>query len=192
MGAPRATSLRALPSATATATPPAYSTVLWLPELLGDGVSRPRRDRRPSTGRPCSRSRADAWPGAAAQVPNRESVVGPRGRQGARAGAHNARDGRGAASLDHYRCRHPRPARGGSLARWNVNTTRRIAPRSLGCRPDRPRALNPVLPVRAVGDKALLVLVAPGRRCWSRWSARSEARTYDLDRPEGRCMLAMG
>ena len=42
------------------------------------------------------------------------------------------------------------------------------------------------------GLKALLVCGAPGRRCWSRWSARSEARTYDLDQPEGRCMLAMG
>jgi hypothetical protein len=30
---------------------------------------------------------------------------------------------------------------------------------------------------------------APGRRRWSRWSARSEARTYDLDLPEGRCRL---
>jgi hypothetical protein len=45
--------------------------------------------------------------------------------------------------------------------------------------------------VRAV-VKALLMRVAPGRRCWSRWSARSEARTYDLDQPEGRCRLAMG
>jgi hypothetical protein len=33
---------------------------------------------------------------------------------------------------------------------------------------------------------------APGRRRWSRWSARSEARTYDLDQPEGRCRLGMG
>ena len=32
---------------------------------------------------------------------------------------------------------------------------------------------------------------APGRRRWSRWSARSEAN-YDLDQPEGRCTLAMG
>ena len=40
--------------------------------------------------------------------------------------------------------------------------------------------------------KALLLRSAPGRRCWSRWSARSEARTNDLDQPEGRCMLAMG
>ena len=33
---------------------------------------------------------------------------------------------------------------------------------------------------------------APGRRRWSRWSARSEARTYDLDQPEGRCRLGVG
>jgi hypothetical protein len=33
---------------------------------------------------------------------------------------------------------------------------------------------------------------APGRRCWSRWSARSAARTNDLDRPEDRCTLVMG
>jgi hypothetical protein len=37
----------------------------------------------------------------------------------------------------------------------------------------------PALPVRAADVKALLVLVAPVRRCWSRWSARSEARTND-------------
>jgi hypothetical protein len=53
-------------------------------------------------------------------------------------------------------------------------------------------ASNPALPVRAAGVKALFVRSAPGRRCWSRWSARSEARTNDLDQPEGRCMLAMG
>ena len=33
---------------------------------------------------------------------------------------------------------------------------------------------------------------APGRRRWSRWSARSAARTYDLDLPEGRCRLGVG
>jgi 3-hydroxyisobutyrate dehydrogenase-like beta-hydroxyacid dehydrogenase len=33
---------------------------------------------------------------------------------------------------------------------------------------------------------------APGRWCWSRWSARSAARTNDLDHPEGWCRLAMG
>jgi hypothetical protein len=33
---------------------------------------------------------------------------------------------------------------------------------------------------------------APARRSWSRWSARSEARTNDLDQPEGRCRLGMG
>jgi len=48
------------------------------------------------------------------------------------------------------------------------------------------------LPVRAAGFKALFVRAAPGRRRWSRWSARSEARTNDLDPPESRCMLAMG
>jgi hypothetical protein len=48
------------------------------------------------------------------------------------------------------------------------------------------------LPVRAAEVKPLLVPGAPGRRCWSRWSARSEARTNELDQPEGRCMLAMG
>jgi hypothetical protein len=48
------------------------------------------------------------------------------------------------------------------------------------------------LPVCGRGGKALSTRWAPGRWCWSRWSARSEARTYDLDRPEGRCMLGMG
>src|SRR5262249_30790686 len=33
---------------------------------------------------------------------------------------------------------------------------------------------------------------APGRRCWSWWSARSGARTNDLDHPEGRCTLVVG
>ena len=33
---------------------------------------------------------------------------------------------------------------------------------------------------------------APGRWCWSRWSARSAARTNDLDHPEGWCRLSMG
>ena len=33
---------------------------------------------------------------------------------------------------------------------------------------------------------------APGRWCWSRWSARSAARTNDLDQPEGWCRLCMG
>ena len=54
------------------------------------------------------------------------------------------------------------------------------------------RVRRPELPVRAAGVKALFLLVAPGRRRWSRWSARSEARTYDLDRPEGRCRRVMG
>ena len=48
------------------------------------------------------------------------------------------------------------------------------------------------LPVRAARVEALLMLSASGRRCWSRWSARSEARTNDLDQPEGRSTLAMG
>jgi hypothetical protein len=47
-------------------------------------------------------------------------------------------------------------------------------------------------PVRALVVKALLARTAPGRRRLSRWSARSEARTNDLDGPEGRCRLAMG
>jgi hypothetical protein len=33
---------------------------------------------------------------------------------------------------------------------------------------------------------------APGRWRWSRWSARSAARTNDLDHPEGWCRLCMG
>ena len=33
---------------------------------------------------------------------------------------------------------------------------------------------------------------APGRWCWFGWSARSAARTNDLDHPEGWCRLSMG
>ena len=57
---------------------------------------------------------------------------------------------------------------------------------------DRGCVRYPALPVRAGGVKALLARGAAGRWCWSRWSARSEARTNDVDQPEGWCMLAMG
>jgi hypothetical protein len=43
-----------------------------------------------------------------------------------------------------------------------------------------------------IAVKALCARMAPDRRRWSRWSARSEARTYDLDEPEARCRLVMG
>ena len=75
--------------------------------------------------------------------------------------------------------------------RWRYRSSAR--PARIGCLgPGSRRGSGSALPVRAARVKALLMLGAPGRRCWSRWSARSEARTNDLDQPEGRCMLAMG
>ena len=74
-------------------------------------------------------------------------------------------------------------------------TTRQICRDALLDRVEVPaqiRATEPAFPVRAPVVKALLARSAPGRRRWSRWSARSEARTNDLDQPEGRCRLAMG
>jgi hypothetical protein len=140
---------------------------------------------------PMRRWRGHRRPCGARTICPRSSTFGT-ARRGIRAGGQSPEIA-DSVCLDRGR----RPAQSaGSACGLNVSDARSVRRRTSILWADHQRGLRRrgsgrALPVCRRRSRRLCVRMAPGRRRWSRWSARSEARTYDLDQPEGRCGLVL-